>query len=1265
MRRTLLGLAALVLLLAAPIALAQGPSLTTVSATLYASNGQPPSGTITISTPIPFISADGYPIPAHTNVTVPVTNGAFSVKLVPTVAGTPGGAYYIAGYNLPNGSYTEYWVVPASAVPVGLAQIRAPAPPVPSISVPFAQLIPPLNCVNQTPEWTSSGWVCITSGSIFQSFQLGSNAPISGAGNYLQITGSSPIVIGTMTGLGTMASPYVVPITCPSCGAGGMVYPSAGIANSTGSAWGTSYQVGTSANDLVQLNSSAQLPPVSAALLTNFPTLPYYANVQANGGALQQAATLNIIAGPNMTVACPTSGGVTNCTLSSTSTASTAWSALTPATNSAAGTFLSTGNAWDFSAATSFSVPTVGLTFPGSTSGSVIVAAPAVAGSQTIAWPAGSGTVAVGASPPLAESAAGVISCPGCATTTNGGPLSASSPITISAAGLIACASCNVSNATVSSVGLATNAGWFTVTNSPVTTTGNLTFNLTTGLTGNEVLATPNGSSGVIALRALVGADIPAINLAASGNGGVTGNLPYSQLSGAPTLYYQTIQANGSAQTQELTVNYAAGSNMTITPSLVGGVTTLTFTASTTASTAWSAITPATNSNAGTFTASGNSWVFSGASAFTLPTVGAIFPGSTSGNITLIATAIAGTNTITLPAGTGTVAISASSPITLSATGQIACATCNTSNATVSSVSIGNLSPLFTASVANSTTTPTISFTLSNAAQNSVFAGPASGGAGAPSFQTAPTFSAANLTNFPVFGYSNGGTGATSYTTNCLLEAGASAFACSHLSDNGTLISATEGLSIAPTSTSQVGLIVNNPSSTTADIADFEVNGSIVAKIDKNGNIYAAVGSSVAGQTVLAFGTAASAPSSAIGITVPTSGTAYQIVLPGAQPSGSNTFLSCTSANPAVCSWAAGGGVTSVSNSDGTLTISPTTGAVVASLALGHANTWTAAQTFPNIVFTGSASYAPTAAGVLGYDTTNNRYVGGNGTNTSFLTWITAAPTTGHLATWSGTLGQLTDGGAVPTGMTYPSGSGFAIVSGGASWGTTLAIPLPVADGGTGTASPGLVAGSGISITGTWPNQTVTNTGGGGGGGQTDHPITTTTVPRVYGLSTTAAVTVANTVSATTIIGASFQGSNAIPAGAMLPNGPGTKTMRYHASGVMGTASSPPTLTVTVLLGGQTLSSISVPVVGSLSSDPWEMDYYFTVTGIGSAQAGGCVRFIGAAGAFLAGCASNASITGLNFGANQTFDVQVTWGTASSSNTITSNQSVLSQEQSL
>jgi len=42
---------------------------------------------------------------------------------------------------------------------------------------------------------------------------------------------------------------------------------------------------------------------------------------------------------------------------------------------------------------------------------------------------------------------------------------------------------------------------------------------------------------------------------------------------------------------------------------------------------------------------------------------------------------------------------------------------------------------------------------------------------------------------------------------------------------------------------------------------------------------------------------------------------------------------------------------------------------------------------------------------------------------------------------------------------------------------------LPVAKGGTGTASPSLVAGANIaSITGTWPNQTINATTQGGGG---------------------------------------------------------------------------------------------------------------------------------------------------------------------------------------
>lgn len=53
-----------------------------------------------------------------------------------------------------------------------------------------------------------------------------------------------------------------------------------------------------------------------------------------------------------------------------------------------------------------------------------------------------------------------------------------------------------------------------------------------------------------------------------------------------------------------------------------------------------------------------------------------------------------------------------------------------------------------------------------------------------------------------------------------------------------------------------------------------------------------------------------------------------------------------------------GANVASVSNSDGTLTISPTSGAVIASLNLAHANTWSAQQTFGNnlAAITGSST---------------------------------------------------------------------------------------------------------------------------------------------------------------------------------------------------------------------------------------------------------------------------------------------------------------------
>lgn len=55
----------------------------------------------------------------------------------------------------------------------------------------------------------------------------------------------------------------------------------------------------------------------------------------------------------------------------------------------------------------------------------------------------------------------------------------------------------------------------------------------------------------------------------------------------------------------------------------------------------------------------------------------------------------------------------------------------------------------------------------------------------------------------------------------------------------------------------------------------------------------------------------------------------------------------------------AAGAVTSVSNSDGTLTISPTTGGVIGSLDLAHANAWTAPQTFSAIDVNGAPTGNP------------------------------------------------------------------------------------------------------------------------------------------------------------------------------------------------------------------------------------------------------------------------------------------------------------------
>ena len=97
---------------------------------------------------------------------------------------------------------------------------------------------------------------------------------------------------------------------------------------------------------------------------------------------------------------------------------------------------------------------------------------------------------------------------------------------------------------------------------------------------------------------------------------------------------------------------------------------------------------------------------------------------------------------------------------------------------------------------------------------------------------------------------------------------------------------------------------------------------------------------------------------------------------------------------------------------------------------------------------TGSAT-AQTAINTLAGAVTSGSYLRGNGTDVVMAT-IQAADVP--------TLNQNTTGTAAG-----------------------LSSILAVASGGTGTATPALVAGTNVTITGTWPNQTINSSGGGSG----------------------------------------------------------------------------------------------------------------------------------------------------------------------------------------
>jgi len=128
-----------------------------------------------------------------------------------------------------------------------------------------------------------------------------------------------------------------------------------------------------------------------------------------------------------------------------------------------------------------------------------------------------------------------------------------------------------------------------------------------------------------------------------------------------------------------------------------------------------------------------------------------------------------------------------------------------------------------------------------------------------------------------------------------------------------------------------------------------------------------------------------------------------------------------------------------------------------------------------------NSSTAQGAINTLAGAVTSGSYLRGNGTNVT-MSAIQAADVPTLNQNTTGTAANITASSnsslTTLSALSLPGSQVSGNISGNAANVTGI---VAVANGGTGTTTPALVAGTNVTITGTWPNQTINSTGGGSG----------------------------------------------------------------------------------------------------------------------------------------------------------------------------------------